>query len=176
MSQLGLPSWDEAQEVLRRVSLPDHIIDHVSEVARQADYFANKVRRVPVNQDLVEIGALFHDIGRSRVHGFEHGIEGGKIVRELGYPEELARIAERHLLGGLTPKEAEELGLPAGDYIPDTTEEKIVCLADKMVNGIHKVTVNKRFERWFAKYGRTPLLITAQKRVKEIEREIRALF
>jgi uncharacterized protein len=176
MSESALPSWDKAQDVLRNVGLPDHIIDHVTEVARQATYFATKVRRVPVNLDLVQIGALFHDIGRSHVHGFEHGIEGGKILRDLGYPEELARIAERHLLGGLTADEATELGLPEGNYIPDTIEEKIVCLADKMVNGIHKVTVNKRFERWYAKYGRTPLLITAHKRVKEIEREIRALF
>ncbi|HMF29919.1 MAG TPA: HDIG domain-containing protein [Candidatus Lokiarchaeia archaeon] len=176
MPRLALPSWEEAQDILRQVSLPEHIIAHVTEVSRQAIYFAKKVKKVPVNRDLVQIGALFHDIGRSRSHGFQHGIEGGNILRERGYPEELARIAERHILGGFTAEEAAELGLPPKDFIPETIEEKIVCLADKMVNGIHKGTVNKRFERWYAKYGHTPLLLTAQKRVKEIEREIRALY
>ncbi len=171
-----LPTWGEAIEILQKVGLPDHIIDHVEQVARQASYFARKVRKIRVNEQLVQIGALFHDIGRSKVHGFQHGVEGGKILREMGMPDELARIAERHILGGFTKEEATELQLPPQQCMPETIEEKIVSLSDKMVNGSQNVTVNKRFDRWYKKYGRTPLLVTAQKRVKAIEREIRHLY
>jgi uncharacterized protein len=176
INKASMPTWEQALEILQKVGLPDHIIDHVEQVARQGSYFARKVRKVRVNAQVVQIGALFHDIGRSRVHGFQHGVEGGKILREMGMPEELARIAERHILGGFTKEEAVGLGLPPQECLPETIEEKIVSLADKMVNGSQHVTVNKRFDRWFKKYGRTILLITAHKRVKTIEREIRHLY
>jgi len=175
MAKVNLPTWEHALEILQKVGLPDHIIDHVEQVARQAAFIARKVQKVPVNAQVVQIGALFHDIGRSRVHGFLHGLEGGKILRDMGMPEELALIAERHILGGFTKEEATELGLPPQEFLPETIEEKIVSLADKMVNGSQNVTVNKRFDRWFKKYGKTNLLVTAQKRVKVIEREIRHL-
>lgn len=175
-NKVNMPTWEQAIEILQKVGLPDHIIDHVEQVARQAAYFARKVRKVRVNEQLVQIGALFHDIGRSKVHGFLHGVEGGKILREMGMPEELARIAERHILGGFTKDEAIDLKLPPQQCMPETIEEKIVSLSDKMVNGSQNVTVNKRFDRWYKKYGRTPLLVTAQKRVKAIEREIRRLY
>ncbi len=172
----NLPTWEQAIEILQKVGLPDHIIDHVEQVARQATHFTRKIRKIRVNEQIVQIGALFHDIGRSRVHGFLHGVEGGKILREMGLPEELSRIAERHILGGFSKEEAIELKLPPQQCLPETIEEKIVSLADKMVNGSQSATVNKRFDRWFKKYGRTPLLIAAQKRVKAIEREIRHLY
>ncbi|OLS15939.1 MAG: metal dependent phosphohydrolase [Promethearchaeota archaeon CR_4] len=175
MAKDNLPTWERALEILQKLNLPDHIIDHVKQVARQATFIARKVRKIPVNVQIVQIGALFHDIGRSRIHGFLHGVEGGKILREMGMPEELARIAERHILGGFTKEEATELDLPQREFLPETVEEKIVCLADKMVNGSQNVTVNKRFDRWFKKYGKTALLVSAQKRVKGIEREIHHL-
>ncbi|MGM0404555.1 MAG: HDIG domain-containing metalloprotein [Thermoplasmatota archaeon] len=87
------------------------------------------------NLKLLMAGALLHDIGRTVTHGVEHGVEGGKIIREQGWDEELARIVERHIGGGITREEAEEHGLPARNLLPETLEEKIVCHADNTAGG-----------------------------------------
>jgi uncharacterized protein len=85
---------------------------------------------------LVSIGAMLHDIGRSKTHGIRHAIEGAKIAEERGFSLEVVRIIERHIGAGLNAKEAEKLGLPKKDYIPKTLEEKIVAHADNLVDGV----------------------------------------
>jgi uncharacterized protein len=42
-------------------------------------------------------------------------------------------IIRRHVGGGITPSEAEELGWPRDDYMPISIEEKIVSYADKLI-------------------------------------------
>ena len=62
----------------------------------------------------------------------------------------MVEIVKRHVGAGIADEEAAELGLPAGDYIPSTLEEKVVCFSDKMVSGdvIRPFEVEvKRFER-----------------------------
>jgi uncharacterized protein len=88
-----------------------------------------------VDLKLVGRGALLHDVGRSVTHGLEHGYFSGKILRKEGEGEEVARIAERHVLGGVSREEAERMGLPAKDFIPETIEEKVVSYADKLSEG-----------------------------------------
>ena len=83
--------------------------------------------------ELVEIGALLHDIGRSRTHGIRHAVVGAEIARGLGLPSDVVRIIERHIGAGIPCDEAVELGLPEGCYMPCTVEEKIVAYADKLV-------------------------------------------
>ncbi len=84
---------------------------------------------------LLIAGALLHDIGRTRSHGVDHGVLGGDMIRDEGWEEELARIVECHVGGGLTREEAEELDIPTKDYLPETVEEKIVCHADNTAGG-----------------------------------------
>jgi uncharacterized protein len=47
--------------------------------------------------------------------------------------EKFARICERHTGSGLTAEEIVSGGLPLPerDFLPETLEEKIICLADK---------------------------------------------
>ena len=47
--------------------------------------------------------------------------------------EPFARICERHTGTGITVQEVREQGLPIPerDYLPETPEEKLICLADK---------------------------------------------
>ena len=116
-----------------------------------------------------------HDIGRSKTHGFQHAFIGGKILREKGFPNELARITETHLLGGLDVEDSKSVGLPEKNYLPETLEEKIVCLADKLIAGRREVTIKERFENWFQKYGRTTILQKAKKRIEQIQKEIENL-
>ena len=75
-------------------------------------------------------------------------------------------------MGGLTPEEAIELGLPARDYQPRSLEEKIVCLSDKYLSGTEVVTIEQRFARWIEKFGNTEFLQEQIRRVKAIEEEI----
>jgi len=171
-----LPTRDIALDLLRKLRVSFNVKRHSLKVAEKALEIANKIKKVKINKKLVEIGALLHDIGRAKTHGFKHALIGGKILRERGFPKSLARICETHILGGLDKEDAKEVGLPERDYIPQTIEEKIVCLADKMTAGTREVSIRKRFENWFRKYGRSKLLLKSKKRVEKIKKEIEDLM
>ena len=172
---IPLPSRDIAFELLKILKVPYQVRRHSLKVSEKALELAEKITVGNINLKLVEIGALLHDIGRSKTHGFNHAIIGGKILRERGYPKELARICETHILGGLDKDDMNSVGLPQKDYIPQTLEEKIVCLADKLISGTKEVTIEERFQKWFSKYGRTEILVKAKERIEEIQREIKEL-
>lgn len=106
-----------------------------------------------INLELVEIGALLHDIGRSKTHTVHHAIVGAEIAREKGLPEPIIKIIERHVGGGITAQEAEKLGWPVKDYIPKTLEEKIVCYADKLTEGNKQVPVEVTIKKLAAELG-----------------------
>ena len=120
-----------------------NVIEHCKTVAKIALKIARRLKKKGFNVDLelVEIGALLHDIGRSKTHTVHHAIVGAKIAKQRGLPEPIVKIIERHVGGGITAQEAEKLGWPVKDYIPETLEEKIVCYADKLVEGNKEVPV-----------------------------------
>ncbi len=119
--------------LLLKYKLPKNVVAHSKKVAKIALEIACELRRngFEVDVELVERAALLHDVGRSVTHGLEHGYFGGRILRKEGEREKVARVVERHVLGGISREEAELMGLPARDFIPETLEEKIVCYADK---------------------------------------------
>ncbi len=125
---------------------------------------------------MIEIGSILHDIGRTKTHGFKHAFMGGKILRERGLPEKLARICETHILGGLDKEDAKEFGLPEKDYLPISLEEKIICFADKLIAGTKEVSLEERFNRWFAKYGRSSILLKSKSRIIKIQEELESLM
>ena len=172
----NLPDKNEAVALLKRMGLPHNIINHQLAVMRKARDIAYNITKTSIDINLILIGAIMHDIGRVKSHGLEHAAIGGDIIRQLGYPDELARIAETHSLGGFTEQEARILNLPPRDYMPRTIEEKIVCLADKFISGSDKVSIEKRFQRWIEKYGETEFLLEQIRRVKKIEEEILRLI
>ena len=173
---LILPDREFVLDLLRRLKVPYSVRRHSIKVAEKAVEIAYKIKKAKVNINLVEVGALLHDIGRSKTHGFKHAQIGGKILRARGFPEELARICETHILGGLDKEDAQSVGLPAKNYIPLTLEEKIICLADKLLAGRRPVSLKNRFDIWFNKYGKTKILIKANKRVEKIQKEIESLM
>lgn len=96
--------------------------------------------------DLIACGAMIHDIGIRFCNAPDigcygdddyilHGILGAESIRMLGLKdgEKLARICERHTGSGITAGEirSRHLKLPERDLLPETAEEKIICLADK---------------------------------------------
>ena len=97
-----------------------------------------------VDRELVEIGAMLHDIGvyplfktngrlREGVQYITHGIEGERILRQEGLPESVWRFAAHHTGVGLTKQDIidQNLALPAADYLAKTDEERLIMFADK---------------------------------------------
>ncbi|MEE1927362.1 HD domain-containing protein [Streptomyces sp. TRM 70351] len=108
---------------------------HCEIVARIARQLAER-SPVPVDTELVETGALVHDIGVYRLKGaayIRHGIEGYALLRAEGLPEEVCRFASRHTGVGLTRDDIRRQGLPLPprDYVAETAEERLVMYADK---------------------------------------------
>jgi uncharacterized protein (TIGR00295 family) len=107
-------------------------------------------------RDLVQAGALLHDIGRSAVQDVTHASVGARILRDAGWtrpPDETAivRIVERHTGGGIDATDAVTLGLPAKDYTPRSLEERIVCHADNLFSGERRLTMQQLGEKYKAK-------------------------
>lgn len=132
-------SKEEALLLLREVGCSPEVILHSDAVAEESLKIARRIIANGHQVDLkrVEIGALLHDIGRSRTHGIRHGIEGGQILREKGL-EDFTGFAENHLGAGINAEEAMKIGLPKGDYLPASLEEKIVTYADNLLKS-HEV-------------------------------------
>ncbi len=147
-----LPSREQALKLLRENHCSAKVIKHCEAVAELAVETAKncqkKGTRVDVN--LVEIGALLHDLGRSRTHSVNHVVAGAEIAKTAGLPEPVLAIIKRHMGGGITSSEAQALGWPKDTYFPMTLEEKIVSYADKLIETSERVpiefTINKLHE------------------------------
>ncbi|MCG2827671.1 TIGR00295 family protein [Methanothermobacter sp. K4] len=137
--------------LLRSAGCPEWVMEHSLAVRKKALELAENL---PVNIELVEEGALLHDIGRCRTSGVEHAVEGARILRELGYPVEVIRIVERHVGAGIPGDEADALGLPPGNYMPETLEEKIVAHADNLINGSDEVDIDFVIKKWSDRLGK----------------------
>jgi len=170
-----LPTSDFAFDLLKKLKVPYNIRRHSLKVAEKALKIAENIKLRDVDRDLIEIGGILHDIGRSKTHGLNHALIGAKILRQRGLSERLAKICETHILGGLDKEDAKQVGLPERNYLPLTLEEKIICLADKYIDGTKEVSIEQRFEKWFNKYGKTHILIKAKARIEKIQKEIEDL-
>lgn len=130
---ISSPALQKAQALLGQYIEDDEIQKHCEATQRKALRIAQLLSvKVTVNFDLVGIGALLHDIGRARTHGVTHGFVGGQILELYDYSPAIVKIVERHVLGGFTADEAVLVGLPERSFVPETWEEKIVCVADKL--------------------------------------------
>ena len=121
------------------------MVIHCCTVRAVAEEIASRIPEA--DMDLVIAGALLHDIGRSVDHSIMHASIGAGISEDLGLPREITEIIRKHTGAGLDDVDVEELGLPSGDYMPRTIEEKIVAHADNMVSDNrvvpHDHSVNK---------------------------------
>jgi uncharacterized protein len=131
---------------------------------------ACKEEGLKVDLELVEIGALLHDIGRSKTHTVQHAIVGADISKAAGLPEPVISIIKRHVGGGITTSEAEKLGWPKDVYVPKTLEEKIVSYADKLVENSKRVPIEIAIEKLAREQKRD-----AAERVRKLHEEIAEL-
>jgi uncharacterized protein len=144
-----LPSREQAIELLRKYNASPKVINHCEAVAKLAVEIASKLEEKGLKLDLklVEAGALLHDIGRSKSHAVDHGVEGAKIAEQEGLPKELVKVIRRHVGGGITAQEADALGWPKDVYAPVSLEEKVVSYADKLIDKSKRVPIDLEIER-----------------------------
>jgi uncharacterized protein len=145
-----LPSREQALRFLRQSGCSKNVVKHCEAVAELAIEIAEACRErgINVNVELVEIGALLHDIGRSKTHSVHHAVVGAKIAKSLGLPERVISIIKRHVGGGITAREAKKLGWPKDIYAPRTLEEKVVSYADKLIEGSRRVPIERTIKKF----------------------------
>ena len=168
----GLPSREQAIELLRKNNSSPKVIRHCEAVADLALEIASKLEKkgLKVDLKLVEAGALLHDIGRSKSHAVDHGLIGSKIAESESLPEPVVKIIRRHVGGGITAQEAEEFGWPKDVYEPVSLEEKIVSYADKLIDSSKRVPIDLEIERLGVEH------CDAAERVRKLHEEITCLL
>ncbi len=186
-----MPESVNAFEILARYYSPTEknhqiVVVHSVLVARLAHEIAQTYLARPAAPELdlpftVE-AALLHDIGIGACdapgigcHGGEdyirHGVIGREILEKEGLPRH-ALVCERHTGSGITREEVREQGLslPDRDYLPESVEEKIICIADKFYSKSPKSLWRKRslskIDAKIAQWGSGP-----QARWAELKRE-----
>ncbi|MFE5852903.1 HD domain-containing protein [Streptomyces sp. NPDC056500] len=141
-----LPTVNEVRALHERYAPSQEALDLVlTHCEIVCDIAAQLVARtaLPIDGDLVRVGALLHDIGVYRLYDqagrldhrnyIRHGVLGYEILREEGFPETLRRFCSCHTGVGLTRHDIREqkLGIPEADYLAETVEEQLVMYADK---------------------------------------------
>jgi putative nucleotidyltransferase with HDIG domain len=133
---MHLPTQQECIKLWDKYKIPENIRKHSLQVAKVADAVARHIKNQghKVNLDLVNCGALLHDIAKiiTLKNQLEnnHGELGAKIVLKEGYSQALANIILRHKLNDF----AFNLSL----------EEQVVSYADKRVTHDKIVTLTQR--------------------------------
>jgi uncharacterized protein len=147
--------------------LRDTYMSHASKVTKLA-LALNRAGAFGLDEATVEAAAMLHDIGIFQTnapgihcHGTEpylrHGVIGAKLLREIGAPEQWARVAERHTGAGITAEDikAQQLPIPPGNYCPETLLEQLICYADKFYSksGTGDKKTLEAVRRSMAKFG-----------------------
>ncbi len=148
------------------------LLRHSEQVREKALEIA-KLSGMEIDVQIVSAGSMLHDIGilychapkifcTGTEHYLRHGLIGAQMLRELDPALEVyARICERHTGSGLTAGEIRlrQLPLPEQDFLPETKEEKLICLADKFFSksGDLKEKCLENIRRSMVKFGTEPL-------------------
>ena len=132
--QLPPPIPDEkgCRTLLEQYGTPAHVVDHCRAVAGAALelWAVLDSRGVTLDQTLIFAGAMLHDVARTQPH---HALAGARWLAERGYAA-LGAVVGDHMC--LPPEEQ-------GRW----SEKSVVFLADKLVQGTRRVTLEERFSR-----------------------------
>ena len=170
-------SEEKAISILRKYAHDEtsykKVLAHVNTVKKVALEIAAGVPGVDMN--IIRTGSILHDIGRLITgpgkQGIRHGIVGGEILLREGLPKH-ARIAENHIGAGILKEDiiAQKLPLPHKDFVPQTTEEKIICHADNLVFYDRVGTVDEAIQRYRKELGEK-----YAQRIAALAREVESL-
>jgi uncharacterized protein len=168
-----LPSREQALQLLFENGCSTQVINHCKAVTKLALETATILREkgLKIDLELVEVGALLHDIGRSKTHTVHHAVVGAEIAKATGLTNSVVSIIKRHVGGGITPSEAKKLGWPKDVYMPTTLEEKIVSYADKLIENSRRAPIDVVIKKLSGE-----LKYEAAERVRTLYEEITGLI
>ena len=164
-----IPSEKEATTLHRKYRSSERIVRHCQVVANVAKALTDEFRRRghPVDVEAVTAAALLHDIGRSKTQTVWHGLEGSRILEKDGVDPRVVEIVRKHVGAGISQSEAERLGLPNFDYVPQTLEERIVCFSDKVVSSDRVQPFEEEVRRFKLKSHDVERLLELKKRLQQ---------
>lgn len=127
----ALPSEEEAASLFEQCGTPERVILHCRAVAELACEIAGDLSScgVDVSQKLVHAAAMLHDIARTQP---DHPACGARFLERRGYPHVAAIVAGHH---------------DACQEVQPLDEAAVVFLADKLVCGTERVSIEERFAR-----------------------------
>lgn len=164
-----IPSDKECINLLWEAGCKKRVVVHCATVRAVAEVIAAGIPGA--DMDVVIAGALLHDIGRSVDHSIMHAYLGAQIAEKKGLPKCLVEIIRKHTGAGLDDEDVREMGLPPGDYMPATLEEKIVAHADNMVSDNRVVSYRHSVDKLRFKGAERGAL-----RVEMLHKELSNLF
>lgn len=161
---MAVPTREQCMGILRDAGCEENVVQHCQLVEAVALGFAkaiNERHHGLVNEQLVTAGALLHDLGRAKTHDIEHVVSGVQMAQELDVDPFVVEIIRKHVGGGLTPNDADQLGLPTWNMMPSTWEEKVVNHADSLVGARGRRTIKKTLKHirkvgtpnWYKRVG-----------------------
>lgn len=140
MARLAIGDPAEAL-ALATLAMPEKGVAHGLAVTRLAGVLGRELNRhdYRLDMDLLHNAALLHDIGKGRP---QHEAWGAELLAKLGL-EKVAEIVAEHR-----------------DARPPTSgrlsEKEVVCLADKLIRGTLRVSVQGRFAEKLGMYTHDP--------------------
>ena len=84
--------------LLKRKNCSSHVIAHCEAVADLALKIASYINGV--DEQIIFLGAMLHDIGRGVTHDADHAYKGAQIAEQEGFKSEVTDIIRTHLGGG----------------------------------------------------------------------------
>ncbi len=176
-------------KIIKRYYRPDSLafrllVEHGEAVMKKALLIAEGLKDRNPDIDFIIEASMLHDIGIIQTdspmlgcYGKEpyvcHGYLGRKILEEEGLLLH-GLVAERHVGVGITIEDIKKksLPLPLRDMVPQSLEEKVICVADKFFSKNRKSHAEEKPLRIvleeIAKYGEEKLIF-----FKELLKELR---
>ncbi len=143
----NIPTAAECEVILASRQVNEDVIRHSRKVAEVAQRvaFALKSTGLILNTELVQAGALLHDLAKGEA---DHASVGASILRSMDFPK-VAEVVAAHT----------DLELPF------TLDEKaIVYLADKLVRGERSASIAERFRPALDRFSGNPVAHKAAQR------------
>ncbi|MGO4870204.1 MAG: DVU_1551 family NTP transferase [Roseiarcus sp.] len=140
LARQHVPDDWECEAMLDAMAVGEPIRRHCRAVAAFATRLAERLKAagVPLDVDLVRAAALVHDIAKGKPR---HAEAGAALLCECGFPN-VANVVACHMAISFD-----------GEHID---EGAVVYLADKLVRGATRVSLEERFAQAFAHFASDP--------------------
>jgi uncharacterized protein len=164
LKPLGIPTAAESLALMTAYAMLPNIREHSLLVRQVATHLGNALVSAgfALQLDLLEAGALLHDLGKTHCLGtaIDHADWGARALEAAGYPE-VAQVVREHVFLDAARDDSRAI-----------REAEVVNYADKRVLHTRVVTLGERFADLKERYGVSP---EAQSRIAGLEQKAQGL-